>query len=78
MTTPQHWLPITPDLPLGDYEVMFEGGLTGRASKIKVGWIITQDSAHRPPEAGVVAYKKAPWKPQTKQEWQEEKLRLRK
>ncbi len=57
MTYIPQWKPIPPELPYGDYRVLFDGGTEGVATLNQRGWVITQDSAFRSKESGVVAYK---------------------
>lgn len=77
MTSQDRYLPLAPDIPMGEYEVLFDGGTTGKARKTKTSWMITEDSAQRPVESGVVGYKK-PWKPPQRDKILEEKMRMRK
>lgn len=57
MTTPQQWLPIPPDLKLGQYRVLFQGGTEGIAALTHNGWSLIEESAHRPKDAPIVAFK---------------------
>lgn len=57
MTYTPQWKPIPPEHPHGEYRVLFDGGTEGQAVLNMRGWIITQDSALRAPESGIVAYK---------------------
>jgi len=57
MNPNEQWKPVAPEMKFGKYKVLFDGGTEGVASLTPRGWIIVEDSIHRPKEANIVAWK---------------------
>ncbi len=63
MNQNNEWKPLSPEMKLGLYSVLFEGGHQGIAALTPRSWMIIEDSIFRDKEANIIAHKPFSWKP---------------